>query len=486
MSKYFVFIFYIFSIAVTYSQNIIGIVKDSNGFAIENATVFVWNSDQKQKLLGYYYCNEIGNFEISLKINETVFIEITNINFQTFSKTVKSGDKISVILQKSDVILDEVIIKTEKAIQVKKDSTFYDPKKFLNGTEKKIEDLLKKLPGITVNESTGQIKFKGKNITTVKLENDDLFGSNYTIGTRHISVDMVEQVQAIENYSDNSLLKGIEDSDKVVLNLRIKKNKTDFSGDVTTESGFEKKIFSSNEATILGINKNVKMFGFISQANFGIDSNNLDPFFEEVEIGSKNFDFLAKKNISLYTRIHGMDVYEDQHSENNFFFPFRCFQKKQINEVIAISENGKQHLLKMVFSKIQRIRALFLMSQMMVLPSAEQLTSSPEALRCIAVTRPRCSLSDSIRVRFSLVTFHISLVMLLFKLPVNSSKVTGRIIHSLQSLSPLLQSPGVLFTNCTIEADGAGPSKFPLGPILLLVTFLKKSTVAVLILYPSN
>ena len=319
MSKYFAFIFYIFSIAVTYSQNIIGIVKDSNGIAIENATVFVWNSDQKQKLLGYYYCNEIGNFEISLKINETVFIEITNINFQTFSKTVKSGDKISVILQKSDVILDEVIIKTEKAIQVKKDSTFYDPKKFLNGTEKKIEDLLKKLPGITVNEATGQIKFKGKKITTVKLENDDLFGSNYTIGTRHISVDMVEQVQAIENYSDNSLLKGIEDSDKVVLNLRIKKNKTDFSGDVTTESGFEKNIFSSNEATILGINKNIKMFGFISQANFGIDSNNLDLFFEEVEIGSKNFDFLAKKNISLY---NGNQLLSPKRTAYNDYFNF--------------------------------------------------------------------------------------------------------------------------------------------------------------------
>jgi glycosyltransferase involved in cell wall biosynthesis len=53
-----------------------------------------------------------------------------------------------------------------------------------------------------------------------------------------------------------------------------------------------------------------------------------------------------QKNISLYTRIHGMDVYEDQHTERNFFFPFRYFQSKQIKKVIAISENGKKHLLK--------------------------------------------------------------------------------------------------------------------------------------------
>ncbi len=52
-----------------------------------------------------------------------------------------------------------------------------------------------------------------------------------------------------------------------------------------------------------------------------------------------------QKNISLFTRIHGMDVYEDQHTEKDFFFPFRYFQSKQIKKVISISENGMKHLL---------------------------------------------------------------------------------------------------------------------------------------------
>ena len=52
------------------------------------------------------------------------------------------------------------------------------------------------------------------------------------------------------------------------------------------------------------------------------------------------------QKINLYTRIHGMDVYEDQHNESNFFFQFRAFQCKQIKEVLAISLNGKNHLLK--------------------------------------------------------------------------------------------------------------------------------------------
>ena len=298
MVKHLAFIFYICSITFIYSQKIGGEVKDQNGAVIENASIFVWNSIQKQKLLGYYYTNEHGVFEIPLQIYDGAFIEISKINFQIFSKQVKGGEIMLVLLQKNDLVLEEVVIKNEKAVRVKNDSTFYNPTKFLDGTENKVEDLLKKLPGITVNESTGQIKFKGKEIETVKLEDDDLFGSNYTVGTKHISVEMVEQVQAIENYSSNSILKNIENTDKVVLNLKLKARKTDFSGDVTSLNGFEKKILTSNEFTILGINRKIKQFGFITQANFGVDTSNIEPVSEENRKKFLNVDYNAYKNIT--------------------------------------------------------------------------------------------------------------------------------------------------------------------------------------------
>lgn len=51
------------------------------------------------------------------------------------------------------------------------------------------------------------------------------------------------------------------------------------------------------------------------------------------------------QKLNLYTRIHGMDVYEDQHTEPDFFFQFRAFQLKQIKKIFSISSNGKSHLL---------------------------------------------------------------------------------------------------------------------------------------------
>lgn len=336
MTKILILLLLFFSNSFLYSQNITGEVKDRNGAGIENASILVWNSTQKEKLLGYYYTDSKGIFTIPFNSKNNIFIEISCINYGTFTEEISNSAKINVVLEKKEIILDEVIIKSEKPIRVKNDSTFYDPSKFLNGTERKVEDLLKKLPGITVNESTGEIKFKGKAIETVKLEDDDLFGSNYSVGTKHISVDMVEQVQAIENYSSNSLLKSIEDSDKVVINLKLKKHKTDFSGDVTMENGYEKKILTSNEITVLGINKNIKLFGFVTQANFGIDTNNLEPINEENNNSVLNVDYLTKKNLSETTGNSFLPAKRTTH--NDYFYANNNLMYK-ISDKIKIKNN---------------------------------------------------------------------------------------------------------------------------------------------------
>ncbi|POS01502.1 outer membrane receptor protein involved in Fe transport [Flavobacterium croceum DSM 17960] len=265
------------------AQNINGTIKNTDGIGIENASVSIWNSEKKESLFGYTYSDQKGVF--SFKTNQDfvkVFIEISCINYETKSQLVAlSNNNVDFVLQRKEFILDEVKIINENAVKVKNDSVFYDPKKFLNGSERKVEDLLKKLPGIKVDEITGQIKYKGKNVETVKLEGDDLFGSNYTIGTKNISVDMVEQVQAIENYSPNELLKGIEDSDRVVLNLKLKKNKTDFSGSSSINNGYGKKLMLADDATVLGISKKIKSFGVISYYNFGINPFNNQPNYDE-------------------------------------------------------------------------------------------------------------------------------------------------------------------------------------------------------------
>ena len=321
--KYFFCLYFILFIQFVSAQEISGTVSRTNNIPIENANVSIWNSNQKEILLGYVYTNEKGFFAIKIKPeNNNVFIEVACLDFAPTNKIlIISGTKqtINFALEAKENELEEVIVKDDKAIRVKNDTTFYDPKKFLNGSERKVEDLIKKLPGMTVNEKTGEIKYKGKAIETVKLEDDDLFGGNYSIGTKNISVDMVEQIQAIENYSENPLLKGIESSGKVAVNLKLKKQKTDYSGSIEAKNGFSDKILLNDEFTLLGISKTIKSFGIASINNFGggaFDINSFSQGFNSSDKPEKEFystKILSEPSISS-------TLPENRTKFNNTFF----------------------------------------------------------------------------------------------------------------------------------------------------------------------
>lgn len=132
------------------------------------------------------------------------------------------------------------------------------------------------------------------------LEGDNLFGYNYSLGTKNINVDMVEQVQAIDNYSENPLLKGIENADKVALNLILKKGKIDLSGNIDLGFGvFDKGKQAINiNSNILGITKNYKSFATLAYNNIGINHSPFDYFGFNINLEQiKEKDFFAQKVI---------------------------------------------------------------------------------------------------------------------------------------------------------------------------------------------
>ena len=222
--------FFLFFKAQLFSQTLTGTVLDSENEQVFSATVLIRDSTTPDEVKEYTIARN-GSFSITLKKAYTnIVIEVASNEYHSVFDTIKKPQKdktyhIDFLLLKKDITrLDEVVVVAkESPFVVKKDTLVYRVSRYMDGTERKIEEVIKKLPGIQVNESTGEIKYQGKSIETVLLEGDNLFGYNYSIGTKNINVDMVEEIEAIENYSENLLLKGVEGGEKVALNLKLKK-----------------------------------------------------------------------------------------------------------------------------------------------------------------------------------------------------------------------------------------------------------------------
>ena len=123
----------------------------------------------------------------------------------------------------SSQLSKEVTVKAP-SISARSDTINYNVSAFISQSDRNVEDLLRKLPGITV-QANGQIKYQGKPINKFYIEGLDMLEGRYSLVTRNIAADQITMVQVYENHQPVRLLKEIDFSDKTALNIILKNKK---------------------------------------------------------------------------------------------------------------------------------------------------------------------------------------------------------------------------------------------------------------------
>ena len=114
----------------------------------------------------------------------------------------------------------------------------YNADSFQNGTERKLEDILEKLPGVEINEN-GQIEVEGKVVSKLMVNGKDFFDGDTKLATKNIPSKAVDKIQVLRNYSEVGQLSGVgNNQDNVALNIKLKEGKENFwFGNVTAGAG---------------------------------------------------------------------------------------------------------------------------------------------------------------------------------------------------------------------------------------------------------
>jgi hypothetical protein len=91
---------------------------------------------------------------------------------------------------------------------LKQDTAEYKASAYPVNANVTANDLLKKLPGVDVDAS-GNVTSQGKQITKVRINGKDFFGSDVRTATKNLPADIVEKIQVIDDYGDQALRMGI-------------------------------------------------------------------------------------------------------------------------------------------------------------------------------------------------------------------------------------------------------------------------------------
>lgn len=361
-----IFIFFFYGSEYLFAQTIQGKVQSEDSKALIYASVLI-KDIEKPNYISEFTIARTGDYKIQLKKQYSgIIIEVKCTGYLKKEYQIKNLEQkiyqLDFILKKDTVKIKEVTIVADKpAFIVKEDTVTYNVDAYKDGTERKVEEVIAKLPGIKVNKKTGEIKYKNRSVETVLLEDDDLFGYNYTLGTKNINIDMVEQIQAIENYSENPLLKGIEGGNKVVLNLVLKKRKVDISGSIGAFGGLFNDLSSTRliDIGLLGITKNYKSYSSLSYNNIGMNNTPFDYFggLKSLE-QTKEHAFYADKIIPENSFASNID-YDRSNINNQYFGSHNMLFK--IGKRIKIK--GNMYYLKDKIKNEQTIHNLYTIEQ---------------------------------------------------------------------------------------------------------------------------
>nr|WP_026704460.1 carboxypeptidase-like regulatory domain-containing protein [Flavobacterium soli] len=216
-----------------------GFVTDPQGLGLEMANVMAVNQATKG-MDAYSITNEKGRFQLSLKPNATYTIKVSYIGYSALEETVvTTTENINKIFTLQEGLeLEGVEIVNEMPVSIKGDTIVYNADSFTTGTERKLEDVLKKMPGIEVN-ADGEIEVEGKKVQKLMVEGKDFFDGDTKLGVKNIPADAIDKVQVLRNYNENSILKGVENNEEnLAMNIKLKDGKKNFwFGDMTAGIG---------------------------------------------------------------------------------------------------------------------------------------------------------------------------------------------------------------------------------------------------------
>lgn len=161
-------------------------------------------------------------------------------------------------------LLAEVILKTGSPIRIKGDTTVYTADSFKVRAGANVEELLRRLPGISVDKD-GKITAMGERVKKVLVDGEEFFGSDPGIATKNLRADAVKEVEVFDKKSDQAEFTGIDDGVKdKTINLKMKTKKGYF-GKVEAGGGLKDKY---NNAVMFNSFQNKRKL-----AAYGIMSN---------------------------------------------------------------------------------------------------------------------------------------------------------------------------------------------------------------------
>jgi len=189
-------------------------------------------------VVAYAMTNKQGYYQLQTTTSlSELLIKVTGFGIKRQLSPIKNQTQtFDFSVEEEDIKLREAVVKSQKMWN-NRDTLNYLVSAYLKDYDRTIADVLRKLPGITI-EDNGNIKYQGTPINHFYIENLDMLQGRYNLATQSIKAEDVATVQVLENHEHAHALRDQMPSANAAINLKLKnKAKGIWSQSVEVGSG---------------------------------------------------------------------------------------------------------------------------------------------------------------------------------------------------------------------------------------------------------
>lgn len=273
----------------TYGQsNIRGVVRDpqENRF-LPNATIQLYHPADTLPFRSVI-SRAGGRFQVTGVTLGDYRIRISTVGYSAIDTVIALRDSVYdfgvLNLLKSASVLDEVVFKSAAPpVRQKNDTLEYSANSFKVNPDANVEDLVKKMPGITVDNGT--VKAGGEDVKKVTIDGRDFFGDDATAAMRNLPSEVVDKIQVFDRLSDQAQFTGFDDGNtNKSINIVTKANMRNgqfgrlyagYGTDDRYSAGGNVTFFKGNRRiSLVGMSNNVNQQNFAGEDLLGLTSTN--------------------------------------------------------------------------------------------------------------------------------------------------------------------------------------------------------------------
>jgi hypothetical protein len=177
-------------------------VFDTTGSPVEYAMIVATDTISGRMI--FDRTDAVGKVSLQLQTGVYYLLEANSLGYAPYQGNIRlaeaPAEPLVISLSQQTTTLGEILVRdTLPPVSYRPDTVTYNARAFYTGQERKLKDLIEKMPGLHVDKDM-KVTYLGQDVSTLLVEGKPFFGGDGELALKGLPAGAVGRVQLLEDY----------------------------------------------------------------------------------------------------------------------------------------------------------------------------------------------------------------------------------------------------------------------------------------------